>query len=89
MRPSIDSRDDPADRLHTPGRLHPPNRIYDTRPFPPPRRINTFEIHTDLPVWMLDTVHDLLVLIAHITGCAVEYATVTESYHDQAADART
>ena len=63
-------------------RIHP-EHSRRTRP------VHTFEIHTDLPVWMLHAIHRLLVELAALTGCAVDFALVTESYHDQAAGTRT
>lgn len=58
-------------------------------PATPPHRVTVFEIHTDLPVWMLDAVHDLLIILAKLTGSKIDFAIVTESYHDQAASATT
>lgn len=44
-----------------------------TSPLPPPQtlKLNYLEIHTDLPLWLLIAVHDLLVAIARITGHSV------------------
>lgn len=34
-------------------------------------KLNYLELHTDLPLWMLVLVHDLLIAIARITGHTV------------------
>ena len=34
-------------------------------------KLNYLELHTDLPLWLLVMVHDLLVIVARITGHTV------------------
>lgn len=53
------------------------------------RPTNTFEIHTDLPLWVLYAVEDLMKTIANITGRHVHFAIITESPNDQTAQSAT
>lgn len=67
-----------APRQQAPG-VPPAPRAQQAPPAPGHRRITTFEIHTDLPVWILDTVHDLLIMIARLTHSKIDFAIVTDS----------
>jgi len=49
-------------------------------------KLNFLEIHTDLPLWVLVMVHDLLIVVARITGHTVTAfgplsAAESEAFH--------